>query len=202
VAVAIDHVILAVDDLQTAAARLLHATGLATAPGGTHPDWGTANVIVPLGEEYVELVTVVDPELAAGSGFGRRVAAAGDGELVGWAASVDDLDAVAARHGLDVVRGRRTLADGSTLSWTMAGADTALHRGLPFFLRWDDPTTSPARATAPHRAQPHGIRWIKTTTARAELDVWLGPHDLDVRTVASGPARAGIAVGGGEVVVG
>jgi hypothetical protein len=197
VGLAIDHIILAVDDLDAGAARLLDTTGLAATPGGAHPDWGTANVIVPLGAGYLELVTVVDPEVAARSAFGRRVAA-GTG-LIGWAACVDDLDAVAARHGLDVVRGHRTRADGSTLSWSMAGADVALDRGLPFFLRWDDPASNPGRAAAAHRAQPHGIRWLEVAD-EDDLVTWLGPHDLDLRPV-NGPPRAGIAVGDGEVVV-
>ncbi|MCW2985323.1 MAG: hypothetical protein JWR63_2893 [Conexibacter sp.] len=73
---AIDHLVLAVTDLDAAAARLTAATGLAVTPGGEHPDWGTRNRIVPLGRGhgYLELVAVADPRAAAGSAFGRAVA--------------------------------------------------------------------------------------------------------------------------------
>jgi Glyoxalase-like domain len=212
---AVDHLILAVPDLRAAAARLTAATGLAVLPGGIHPDWGTANLIVPLGTAYLELVTVVDRAVAEGTAFGGRVAeaeaaAAGGGDagaLAGWAVAVQDVDAVAARLGVAVRRGRRAAADGTVLSWAMAGVDEALPRGLPFFLRWDDAAANPARGAAAHRIAPAGVAWIEVGGDRAELAAWLGDaHGLDLRTVAGappGPLRAGIAVAGGgaEIVV-
>ncbi len=45
----IDHVVLAVSDLDEAAERLRRDHGLASVPGGVHPGWGTGNRIVPLG---------------------------------------------------------------------------------------------------------------------------------------------------------
>ena len=55
--------------------------------GRPPPGWGTANRIVPLGEAYLELVTVVDDPEAAQSPFGRWVAEAGPtlAEPLGWA---------------------------------------------------------------------------------------------------------------------
>ncbi len=145
----IDHLIYAVADLDRAAAALTDATGLAAVPGGEHPAWGTRNAIVPLGGAYLELVTVADPERARGSAFGRVVAQR-PGELVGFAVEPDDLDAACARAGVDQVRGARTRPDGSVLSWALAGAEEALPRGLPFFLRWDDADANPARAWRLH----------------------------------------------------
>jgi hypothetical protein len=207
-AVRIDHLILAVTDLEASAAELRAQTGLAAVPGGTHPDWGTANAIVPLGGSYLELVTVVDSERAPGSAFGRAVAGAADGALVGWAVAPDDLDATAARLGLDQQRGRRAVAGGGTLSWAMAGTEEAITRGLPFFLRWDDEASNPAHVTAPHDVEPTGIAWVEVGGDRAALDAWLGgPHDLDLRAAPAGtppgPRRAAVALrGGGEVVLG
>ena len=66
--------LLAVTDLRAAAWELQARWGLASVEGGRHPDWGTANRIVPLGASYLELVAVVDQQAAAGSSFGRRVA--------------------------------------------------------------------------------------------------------------------------------
>jgi hypothetical protein len=204
-----DHQILAVADLPAAAAALGEATGLAALPGGAHPDWGTINMVVPLGGAYLELVAVADGARAQGSAFGRLVAAGAAASdpmaLVGWAVAPDDLDATAARLGLHQQRGRRERAGGGTLSWAMAGVEEALARGLPFFLRWDDEASNPARAAAPHRVAPTGVAWIEVPGDRAALEAWLGAgHGLDVRPVAPGGApRAAVALrDGGELVIG
>ena len=204
----LDHLIFAVADLAAAARALGEATGLAVGPGGVHPAWGTRNAIVPLGDAYLELVAVADPDVAARSAFGRAVAAAARGGAlapVGWAVAPDDLDAAAAQAGVAVVRGRRELAGGGTLSWSMAGVEEALERGLPFFLRWDDEASNPARSAAEHRVAPAGARWVEVGGSREQLDAWLGPHALDVRVVPGAPPglrRAAIGRrGGGEIVL-
>jgi hypothetical protein len=197
----LDHLIVAVADLGVAAARLREASGLATLEGGVHPAWGTRNAIVPLGGAYVELVTVVDPARARESAFGRAVAAGeSEGELVGWAVEPPDLDAATARAGVDQVRGARARPDGSMLSWSMAGAEEALPRGLPFFLRWDAPETNPARAQADHAAgvAPVGVAWLRWPADPTELRAWLGPDELDVPVRVGVPPRAAIALRGGD----
>jgi hypothetical protein len=69
----LDHVLIAVQDLEAAARELEARHGLASIEGGRHAARGTANRIVPLGETYVELITVVDEAEAAASVFGRWV---------------------------------------------------------------------------------------------------------------------------------
>jgi Glyoxalase-like domain len=181
---------------------LRERTGLAALPGGTHPAWGTRNAIVPLGGAYLELVTVEDAEVARGNAFGRAVAsAAADGELIGWAVEPGDLDAATARAGVDQVRGARERPDGSMLSWSMSGAEEALPRGLPFFLRWDDAASNPARAAAPHDGvDPVGVAWLSWPVDPDALAAWLGAdHGLPVRHGA--PAFAIALRGGDEFVV-
>jgi hypothetical protein len=51
---ALDHVIVMVQDLDAAARRCYEATGLASVAGGRHPGHGTGNRIVPLGGSYIE----------------------------------------------------------------------------------------------------------------------------------------------------
>jgi len=46
----IDHVVYAVGDLDAAATRVREEFGLASVPGGVHPQWGTGNRIIPLGD--------------------------------------------------------------------------------------------------------------------------------------------------------
>ena len=75
-ATVVDHVLLPVADLDAGAQRLYEQYGLRGMPGGRHPNVGTANVIVPLGLQYLELIAVVDQEEAASSRLGARVAQA------------------------------------------------------------------------------------------------------------------------------
>jgi hypothetical protein len=170
--------------------------GLAALPGGEHPAWGTRNAIVPLGGAYLELVTVADPARAAQSAFGRAVA---DGQgLVGFAVEPDAFDAATARAGVDQMRGARERPDGTMLSWSMAGAEEAIPRGLPFFLRWDDAGSNPARVAAPHDrgVEPVGVAWLRWPTDPSALDAWLGPdHGLPLR---HGEPAFAIALRGGD----
>ncbi|MDQ6900346.1 MAG: VOC family protein, partial [Candidatus Dormibacteraeota bacterium] len=53
-----DHVQIAVGDLEATAARFLADHGLRSSAGGHHPGRGTANRIIPLGECYLELITI------------------------------------------------------------------------------------------------------------------------------------------------
>src|SRR3712207_8062190 len=59
---ALDHVILAVPDLDQAADRLERVLGLRATRGGRHPDLGTENALVPMGGAYLELVAVTDEQ--------------------------------------------------------------------------------------------------------------------------------------------
>ena len=51
----LDHVLVAVDDLEAAAKEVEQRYGLASVEGGRHRGLGTANRIVPLGVTYLEL---------------------------------------------------------------------------------------------------------------------------------------------------
>jgi len=96
-------VVLAVRDLDAAGTRILEQLGLGSVPGGRHPGWGTGNRIVPLGEEYVELLAVADPAEAASSPVGTWIANASRSRdrLAAWCVSTDDIDGIARRLGLE-----------------------------------------------------------------------------------------------------
>src|SRR5713226_7438151 len=83
----VDHVLLPVADLEAGARTLRQHHGLQAIPGGRHPKLGTANMIVPLGRQYLELVAIADPQEAATSRLGKRVTRAlDDGRMfVDWA---------------------------------------------------------------------------------------------------------------------
>ena len=69
----LDHVAYAVRDLDETAVRFREEHGLDSVAGGRHVGFGTANRIVPLGDQYIELVGVVDRAEAEVSPFGRSV---------------------------------------------------------------------------------------------------------------------------------
>jgi Glyoxalase-like domain len=157
VALELDHVLIAVDDLATAASEIEARHGLASIEGGRHPGWGTANRIVPLGEAYLELIALVDEAEAAQSAFGRWVATADPtvAQPLGWAVRTDELDEVARRLDLTVAAGSRATRSGELLHWRVAGVEqAAAEPSLPFFIEWGQGTSPPGRARQPIGAAP------------------------------------------------
>ena len=204
--VRVDHIIYAVDDLEAAGRQFYEEFGLASIEGGRHPAWGTANRIVPFGTAYLELITVVDRDVAAFSHFGRPVmdAIAAGRHLVGWVVATDDLEAISRRLGLDVSRGARTSPDGTTLSWQLAGVARALTTGaLPIFIEWGSADLHPGKAEADHRQAPRGIAWIEVAGNEQALRSWLGDFDFELRFVDGAPGLTAVAIGTGahEIVL-
>ena len=203
----IDHVVLAVRDLDAAGMRILNEVGFGSVPGGRHPRWGTGNRIVPLGLEYVELLGVVDPMEAESSTIGRWISNASRSadRFAAWCVSTDEIEDVAERLGLAVAKGSRSLPDGRTLRWRSVGFDrVAEHPGLPFFISWDGPPElHPGRAHAQHRVEPNGIAWIEVADEDGRLQGWLGGGDVPVRVVGGDPGvrAVGISTDRGEVVL-
>lgn len=139
--VELDHLVIAVEDLEDAARQLQDLAGLEVVGGGSHPSWGTQNLLLPVGSAYLELVAVVDEEVASRSGFGSWVMRTRSPTLLpsGWAVRPESIDDVAARLGLTVQSGSRRTAKGELLTWRLAGVGTASRTGsLPFFIAWDD----------------------------------------------------------------
>ena len=186
----IDHVLIAVTDLDVAALDLQARYGVASYAGGQHP-WGTANRIVPLGDTYLELVAVVDGDRAGASTFGRWVASANPGRPMGWAVRTPALDATAARNGLMIASGGRATPNGSELRWRMAGIDqAAAEPSLPFFIEWSAGTELPGRLPIVH---PGGsVRLVRVVLQgdAERLGTWLGDHRMPV---AIRPGHAAVA---------
>lgn len=199
----LDHVILAVPDLDAAAVGLEREHGLLSVEGGRHPGWGTENRIVPLGAAYLELVAVVDPAEAQESPFGRWVASA-PGTLLGWAVRADDLDAVAERLGLPVVAGSRMTPAGDELHWRSAGFEhAAVEPSLPFFIAWESRSPHPGRVAVDHPAGDVRLARLEVGGEPLRLEDWLGPHDLPLTVHSGAPAleRVVLETGTGELLL-
>jgi hypothetical protein len=147
------NVILGVVDLAATAERL-RTVGLDVQEGGTHPGFGTRNMVVPLGRSYLELLAVEDRAQAERSLFGRTLLArtADGARLVRWSIRTDRIDEVAADLGLEVEDRSRLHPDGRPLRWRSAGmTPSLLDPCRPFFVQWPDadwPGAEPARPTA------------------------------------------------------
>jgi len=204
--VRIDHVVLGSRDLDATADRYRRQHGLASVPGGRHAAWGTANRIVPLGDDYVELLAVVDRDVAASSAFGtflRDLTAEGDRWFTVCVAD-DDLDGTAARLGLDVVRGSRLRPDGREISWRSAGLeDPKRDPWLPFFIEWQTADAHPGRMPADRPVAATGISWVEMAGDEARLGEWLGGAELPIRMVGgeSGVRAVGLSSPGGEILL-
>jgi hypothetical protein len=203
----IDHVVFAAADLDEAAARFRRDFGLDSAPGGRHPGWGTANRIVPLGEEYLELIAVLQPAVAGASRFGRSIldGARGGGSWVTMAVSTPTIDEVAGRLGLEVVAGRRERPDGSEVRWRSAGLeDPRREPWMPFFLQWDVPAERhPGGARAGHGVRVDGLARVDVGGDAERLDDWLGGADVAIRVVDGPPGirAVALATAEGELVI-
>lgn len=193
----LDHVLLAVEDLEAAGREMEARYGLASIEGGRHPGWGTANRIVPLGETYLELITVVDEAEAARSAFGSWVADAlpADVRPLGWAARTDDLDAVAGRLGLALSAKSRPTSSGQLLEWRIAGIDEAVAEpSLPILIEWGAGTPVPGRSPITHPAGGAEITKLQLTGDEQRIAGWLHSHDLPIEVRPGTPALASVTL--------
>jgi hypothetical protein len=141
----IDHVVIAVPDLDEAARELERRVGVAATGGGRHPALGTQNRLAWLGDTYVELVSIADRRLAEGSWLGVPTIAALErgGGLVTWAVATNAIDvdvavlrSMGARLG-DPMAGERQRPDGSMVRWRLAVGDSLGPAEPPFLIQHD-----------------------------------------------------------------
>lgn len=137
----IDHLVIAVEDPDAAAASLEAELGLAATGGGRHAT-GTHNRLVFLGDAYLELIGVWDRALALAHPVGAaavRALDAGTPGLVTYAVATDgarrEVGALRAAGSpiSDAVAGSRTRPDGDVIAWQVA-FPPAVGPAEPFFL--------------------------------------------------------------------
>jgi hypothetical protein len=211
----IDHVLVAVDDLDATADWLWSEHGLATAEGGRHVDMGTANRIVPLGSAYLELLVIDDDSDDVANPFfrDRLREVLGDGGPPRPFAYVlrgehdGAFEEAAKSLGQEPFEMRRERSDGSMLTWRLVGMYEALTTGsTPGLIEWQ-PGDNPGRIPVDHKVQPTGISALEIRSAGAELPSWLAPSPaLPLRPTDAephGPGQITIALGdGSETVLG
>jgi Glyoxalase-like domain len=207
----IDHAVLAVADLDEAGDRLFERTGLEFLRGGVHPTWGTANRIAPLGEDYVELISVTDPAVGGTNVLGRTLldlTRDGHDRWFSICLRDDAIEVTAARLGLTVEAGSRMRPDGVELRWRGAGIEDPKRASwLPFFIAWDVPADQhPGRAPAHHRIHPAGISRAEIGGDPGVMRAWVGGAELPLVVTDDGapPGVRSVTIaleGRGELVL-
>lgn len=196
---AIDHIVLCVEDLDEAAGEIQGRLGLGSLAGGRHSGHGTGNRIVPLGSSYLELVAVVDSEESASSVFGDWVSSTAAKGLEAHAICLrtDDLDSICERLGLDPVPMSRAKPDGTELRWRLAGLQEMISQGLPFFIEWDiDPSDHPGRSPVAEEVSVEAA----LRGDRKLLATWTAGSE-DVSIVAGEPGIEAVILRGPEGVI-
>lgn len=172
---AVDHLVVCVEDLTAAATSFRTGFGLESVEGGRHRGHGTANRIVPLGDSYMELLAVVDPGEASHSGFGLWAAekAPPPARVDAVCLRTDDIGEVAARLDLVPMTMSRRRPDGVELAWRLAGLEQATSEALPFFIEWLVPEAQhPGRLPISHRAGTARIVSVTMSGEVGRLRLW------------------------------
>lgn len=194
-----DHLIIRVAELDEAGRRYKEQYGLDSAFGGRHAGLGTANRIVPLGRDYLELLAVVDHQEQAQS----RIPLPEPECFAGWMVRTNDIEAVAERLGLGVRPMSRRREDGEVVAWNLAGLEVMLGEpSLPGFIDWSaDAPHHPARMPVQHDVEPAGVASIELGGDGERIKRWCDGLDLAIQ-IGDGPpgVRAARMVVDGEEI--
>lgn len=151
----LDHLLYATPDVDATTADLEERFGVPFNPGGRHPNWGTRNRILPLGDSvYLE---VIGPDEEQPEQAGNRILDVDrmQGASMRWwavrtdrlASTVDALRAASLDPG-SIIQGRRHRPDGTLLSWSMTDPRARSLDGiLPLLIDWEQTTHPGAEAS-------------------------------------------------------
>ncbi|MFO7272039.1 VOC family protein [Sphaerobacter thermophilus] len=207
-----DHVIIGVRDLEAASERY-RALGFEVNPGGRHTGLGTANAIIRFGVDYIELLTIADPEEAERAGGSSKVLLDllqdRPGALAGYALATADIEEDAERlkqGGLAAVGPfamERLRPDGRLLSWRLLVPEgVSWRRPWPFLIQWDQSDEQRLSWEQPG-SHPNGattVLGVSVVVASLEDAVELYRDKLGLEPRVEGD-RATIAVGGFQITL-
>lgn len=207
-----DHVIIGVRDLEAASERY-RALGFEVNPGGRHTGLGTANAIIRFGVDYIELLTIADPEEAERAGGSSKVLLDllqnRPGALAGYALATADIEEDAERlkqGGLAAVGPfamERLRPDGRLLSWRLLVPEgVSWRRPWPFLIQWDQSDEQRLSWEQPG-SHPNGattVLGVSVVVASLENAVELYRDKLGLEPSVEGD-RATIAVGGFQITL-
>lgn len=123
----LDHLVIIAPSLEEGAVHVREQLGIDMPTGGRHPQMGTSNLLLRLGNEVFLEVIAVDPSVerphrprwfGLDDIDGVRVAWDNGSRLRGWVAQTSDIDEVLARH--EGLLGNKMLISRGDRSWLFA----------------------------------------------------------------------------------
>lgn len=183
-AMQIDHVILAVDDLESGIREFETHTGVKPTYGGSHPDRDTHNAIAPLpGGMYVEILAPKDGLEVMPEFFEELHQLT----LVGFAISTPDIEGVEKSvralgletHGTQ--KGSRTTPGGGELAWRLLLINNPEVFMNPFFISWSDHSEHPSIGQPP---QAELERLELTTPHKEQIEQIQSENGGEIRALA------------------
>jgi hypothetical protein len=148
---AVDHLIVGTRDLDAGIAWLAAKTGVTPANGGVHPGRGTRNALLSLGgRQYLELIAPDPQQKSGGEDVVAQLRSLASPQLIGWAASVTGIAALADRlkasmpEMAGVAPGSRRRTDGSLLEWKSLQVSRQRFSVVPFFIEWGAGSAHPS----------------------------------------------------------
>lgn len=167
----IDHLLYAASDLQRGMDEIEALLGVRPVPGGNHPQYGTHNALLSLGQGIYLEVIARDPDLPPPTrGVLFDVPQTDGSRLVAWVYRVTDIqessaalrDAGIALGPVD--SGRREKPDGSIVSWELTDPYTRpLSGAVPFLIDWGD-------TAHPSMVVPSGGRLVELVVTHPDAD--------------------------------
>ena len=138
---AIDHIIIGVHNLDQAAAQFSQKLGLAVSGGGVHPTGGTANRIIVIGDTYLELMAIDNPEEAQQSLLDRLAKHEGYLNFVLASNDIEADSSAIIKRGIQILgptSGSLRAADGRTRGWSRTNIERPdLVQRYPFIIQHD-----------------------------------------------------------------
>jgi hypothetical protein len=192
----LDHLLLGCNDLDKGIAFVEQKLGVRAAFGGVHPGRGSRNALLKLGErKYLEIIAP-DPKQPE-SADQRELHLIAAPKLIGWAAHVDDIEAVkskltAAKIAFNpVLAGQRQRPSGQTLRWKALSLADDKGGLLPFFIEWSKESPHPS-TDAPTGCKLDKFA-ITSTDALAEaklldLDAGISKGPPSLHAILTGPS--------------
>jgi len=172
---AVDHLVLAVDDLQRGIDWVEQKTGVRAVVGGKHPNRGTQNALLSFGgKQYLEILAP-DPQ-QAGHPRAADLLKLTVPRLVLWASATAEIEALAQQAQaakllvMGPMDGSRARPDGKMLKWRSlsvareADKDVVYFNVVPFFIQWDKDSLHPSQDS------PTGCKLLSLEFEHPEAD--------------------------------
>lgn len=192
----IDHLILAINDLDKGITEFEAMTGVKPVYGGAHPHSFTHNALVSLGENIYLEIMAPRPEA---TNVPQEFKTYEHLTPVGWAIHSQDIQATERllteqAFAVDSIRpGARQKPDGQQLTWSTLGLAEVLSDYDPFFIQWGADSTHPS-VSSPSGCTLQMVQWSLTKPARFKQLLTALTLKGDVVNSANGEDRLRISL--------